>query len=330
MPVVSYQNKQYTLKEGEILLDALVEQGVSLSYACRQGACHTCLLQCLTGTIPEASQKGLKQTQREQNYFLACQCIPEADISVAEIDADKLFVESQVITKEMLSPSVCRLVLQRPPGYDYRAGQFLNLRKDEHLIRSYSFASVATLDEDIELHIKRIENGRVSGWIHDDLQPGDRVLIEEASGDCFYTRENEDKPMLLVGTGTGLAPLKGIVRDAIQQGHKESIILYHGVRTVDELYQHEVLKELATMHSNVLYNGCVSGEAQGLPADMLAGRAADIAFAEHNNLKGWRVYLCGSPPMVMRFKKLAFINGALMTDIFTDAFEMAAPVTPAA
>lgn len=325
MPVITYQNRQYTVEAGDVLLDALTNQGVALSYACRRGVCHTCMLQCMEGDLPEASQQGLKQTQREQNFFLACQCVPHTDLSVAEIDADKLFVETVVLAKEMLSPTVCRLRLQRPEGYEYRAGQFLNLRKDEHLIRSYSLASVPTLDDDLELHIKRIDDGRVSGWIHDELQPGDEVMIEEASGDCFYIKEAEDKPMLLVGTGTGLAPLIGIVRDALIQGHQGRIILYHGVRTADELYRHSQLNELAASHSNVEYTGCVSGASEDLPGELQAGRAADIAFTEHGDLKGWRIYLCGSPPMVMKFKKLAYLQGAAMTDIYTDAFELATP-----
>ena len=76
------------------------------------------------------------------------------------------------------------------------------------------------------------------------------------------------------------------------------------------------LRAMAERHANFTYRGCVSGE------DGPAGPAENVAFADHPDLAGWRVYLCGYPPMVETARKRAYLMGAALADIHADPFEL--------
>jgi len=128
------------------------------------------------------------------------------------------------------------------------------------------------------------------------------------------------QPMLLVATGTGLAPLLGIARDALQDGHSGEIHLYHGSRHPLGLYLRERLIELAAHHENFHYIGCLSGPER--VAGTAQGRAHEIAFGLHEHLCGWRVHLAGRPEMVRAAENLALRAGARPADIFADPFEL--------
>jgi NAD(P)H-flavin reductase len=126
--------------------------------------------------------------------------------------------------------------------------------------------------------------------------------------------------MLLVGNGTGLAPMLGIVRDALASGHTGTIRLYHGSQTKAGLYLGDILRGLEAEHGNFHYIPCISrdGETEGYRQ----GRADDAAFSDHTDLKDWRVFLCGYPPMVNSAKDRAQGAGARLEDIYADPYEL--------
>ncbi|WP_197722116.1 FAD-binding oxidoreductase [Sulfuriflexus mobilis] len=318
MPEIIYQGKAYPCQPDETVLDTLRRNGIEVPYSCCAGACHTCMLHCLKGEVSERSQKDLKPALKNLKYFLACQCVPEQDVEVALPDDEDVYVSARLVEKEQLSPTVWRFRLEAAVPIYYHAGQFLNLKNEAGWVRSYSLASLPNEDEFLELHVRRMPDGQMSHWLIDHFSVGMHIEIEGPNGHCLYTDGEPERPLIMVGTGTGLAPLVGILRDALHQGHRGPIHLYHGVRTHDELYLHESLLAMAQQHNNVYYHACVSGDepAEGLQA----GRAADIALGEHPDLKGWRVFLCGAPEMVQQTRKKAFLAGASMQDISADAF----------
>jgi NAD(P)H-flavin reductase len=213
---------------------------------------------------------------------------------------------------------VIRLRLARPDNYDYLPGQFLNLSNDAGVSRSYSLASVPGLDDFLELQIRIVPDGRVSGWVANDLQVGDVVTISQSAGECSYLPGREQQSLLLVGTGTGLAPLVGIAREAIRQGHCGPIHLYHGSSTAEGLYLVDELSEMDKANELFHYHPCVSrGDVSN---GVRAGRAADLALQDQGSLSGWRVFLCGREDMVKALQKKAFLAGASMQDIFADPF----------
>ena len=163
----------------------------------------------------------------------------------------------------------------------------------------------------------------MSGWIFDALSPGDRVEIAGPHGGCFYLPGREDQNLLLIGTGTGLSPLIGVVRDALHSGHRGEIHLFHGSRSADGLYLQDELHALSDTHFGFHYHPCVSGGPT--PAGHLSGRADKVAFERFPALAEWRLFLCGLPAMVHAARRTAYLDGASLADIYADAFELSAP-----
>lgn len=318
MPRVFFDKQAYATRPGETVLDCLTRHGVPAPHSCRSGLCHTCMMRAVEGTPAVESQRGLKDALVLQNYFLPCLCVPAGDMSVVLPDAETFRTDTVVTRIDKLNAEITRLCLARPEHYQYRAGQYLTLFNADGVGRSYSLASVPALDDDLELHIRRVPKGVVSGWVDKQLQVGATVAIGEALGNCFYVPGQPDQPLLLIGTGTGLAPLYGIARDALQQGHTGPIRLYHGSSMPDGLYRMQELQALADTHPGFDYRPCVS-RANATPWATQA-RADDRALAENPCLSGWRVYVCGNPDMVNHAKRRAFLAGASLSDICADPF----------
>jgi Na+-transporting NADH:ubiquinone oxidoreductase subunit NqrF len=215
---VHFGGRSYALLDGENILDGLLRQGVQLSYSCKAGVCGSCVMKATTGSLPAKSQAGLKDSWKARGYFLACSCVPEGDLELAAPGDDLRFGATiRALTK--LSDDVIQARLAPDTNIDFRAGQYVTILRQDGLARSYSIASLPEEGE-LELHIRKIPNGMMSGWFHDAARPGDRVTIIGPSGECFYVSGREDQPMLLAGTGTGLSPLYGIVRDSIARRHR--------------------------------------------------------------------------------------------------------------
>jgi NAD(P)H-flavin reductase len=269
---------------------------------------------------PALAQKGLKDTLRHQNYFLACKCYPETDMKVALAQYQGSNISARVAEKALMNREIMRLVLSFETDFNFIAGQFVNLERTDGLTRSYSIANTPNQGKKLEFHIRRLLNGQFSNWVHDELEIGNEITISDAKGSCHYLPGKSDQPLLLVGTGSGLAPLYGILTDALDNGHSGPIHLYHGSREPEGLYLVDEMKAIAESYGNFQYTACVSGNAND--DTFIKGRAHDVALTSTNDLKGWRVYLCGHPEMVNQTRKLAYLKGASLSDIYADAFHV--------
>lgn len=287
-------------------------------------------MRAVNQTPPSEAQKGLRESLRERNFFLSCQCKPGEDMEVAlPSDDDMPLFAAEVVGKKPLSDFMIQVQLSCNPPLPYKAGQFINLRRDG-LMRSYSLASSPNTDDILELHVQRVRNGLMSGWIHDEMAIGDALQIQGPFGDCVYTPGNPQQPLLLIGTGSGLAPLWGILKDAFHHGHSGPIHLFHGSRNHDGLYLTDELRALSKRHNNLSYTPCLSGESSTGDQTITASRANAVALATHPKLKDWKVYLCGNADMVKSTKKQAFLAGASLKDIHADPFEFSKVSTPLA
>lgn len=319
MSYIIYDNQHIELKKGQTVLSALLEHGYDIPNSCRAGVCQTCLMQALEGEVPATAQAGLKDTLKAQAYFLACSCEPQSPMRVVTPRADVLRCPARVIEHSLFSEDILRLRLRPEQAYEYRAGQYLTVWKSDTIGRSYSLASVAEVDDYLELHIRRIPDGVVSNWLHDDIKSGDTLQIQAATGNCFYIPGSAEQKILLAGTGTGLAPLIGIARDALRQSHKGDIHLIHGARRTEDLYMHQSLLNMAEQnpqfhyHASVLQADQITAPISKVPLDQ---QIMDVAAKPVD----WRIYLCGDVNMVNSMKKKIFLAGASMVNIYTDPF----------
>jgi len=325
LSTIQFDGHHIDVPASESVLDALLRSGFDVPYSCKSGVCQTCLMRAQSGSIPKAAQAGLKDNLVAQGYFMACACKPETDMLITLPDEAALFIPATIYSKQLLSKDILQLTLLPSTSMPYRAGQFINLHRHDGLSRSYSLVNLPQADQLLELHIKRMDNGTMSNWLFDQAEPGQPVDIQGPIGNCFYTMpENRQRNILLIGTGTGLAPLIGIVKDALANGHRGDIHLYHGSRNAEGLYKHAELCELEARHENLHYYPCCSREEIQSKAghEVLAGRANDIALGQHKKLNDWLVYLCGVAEMVNKTKKLAFLAGARIADIYADPFSL--------
>ena len=320
MATIEFDGRKYSLAEQESVLDALLRNGVKAAHSCKAGSCGSCMMRATHGDLPVKSQSGLKDSWKVQRYFLSCVCRPEADLGVTKVGADAQL--GAIITAlELLSPDVLRVRLRCDGDISFRAGQYVTIVQDCGLARSYSIANLPDEGE-LELHVRKIAAGKMSGWFHGEARVGDRVSVLGPSGECFYVPGSPEQPLLLAGTGTGLAPLYGILRDALRHGHRGPIHLFHGALHTGGLYLVDELRRLAGLHAHVEYTPAV---LNGERSDALeVGSIDQVVLKRFPKLSGWRGYVCGDPTLVQMLKKKLFLCGMASRDIYADAFLPAA------
>lgn len=322
MVKVVFEGTAFDIPKGKSLLDGLLDAGLEVPHGCKTGTCQSCLLKCNEGEIPTESQKGLRESQKLNRLFLACQCSPEQGMRVTLPLGDPLSVKAMVQSLRHLTPEIMEVCLKPERDLNYRAGQFIRLFNSNGNFRAYSLASVRRIDDSLTLHVREYPEGVLSSWVHHQLLVGDQVTISEPLGECFYIPGHTDQPILMIGTGSGLAPLYGILRDALDSGHQGPIHLFHGASTVEGIYLFDELNQLMAAYPNFHYQPCVSGQRGLHTSQILEKRASDIGLETHPNLRGWRVFLCGNPEMVRTTQMKAFLAGARLEEIHADPFDM--------
>jgi len=324
MTVLHYQSSEdevdqsIDLLPNESVLEAMLRSEVKLSYGCRSGVCQSCLMQSSSETIPPRAQQGLTPAQVEQGYFLACCCHPDEDFAAQPVGHSQRS-EAVVLDKKSLNDHVIRLRLSA--DIDYRSGQFVTLWNSHDIARSYSIASVDKHDDYLEFHIKHIEGGKFSAWAWQHLNIGDTLTLQGPLGKCFYTKS--DQPMLLSGIGTGLAPLYGIIRDALAQDHKGDIYLFVGANNSRDFYLVDRLFALEKQHKNVhikLVAKQLDTSSNTSPMNITEGDIYENISKTLPRLDGYKVFICGAESFVKKMKKQCFLSGASMRDISSDPF----------
>jgi CDP-4-dehydro-6-deoxyglucose reductase len=320
MASLAFNGRSLQVREGESVLECLLRHGERLSYSCKAGVCQSCLVRGLRGRIPERAQQGLKDSLREQGYLLACSCYLTEDLAISAAGEQER-IGAGISKLEMLSESVLRVCLRTEAPLEYRAGQFITMFREDGLARSYSLASLPE-ERELELHVRLLAGGNMSGWLRDHARPGTKVRLRGPSGSCFYTEGKREQPILLAGTGTGLAPLYGIARDALRRGHSGDIWLFHGAVTCSGLYLGEELHSWQQQYANFHYVPAVlRGEA---PEGGFAGPLDNAVLSAFPNLGHWRAFVCGDPGFVTSFRKKIFLAGVASKEIYADSFLPAA------
>lgn len=319
MSIIHFEQQPIPMKEHQTVLDALLENGHEIPNSCRAGACQACLMQATEGTPPDSAQKGLKDTLRADGFFLACQCQPDQEMTVT-LDPSRSRIQASIVSTELLAKDVLRVRVVAQAPMSYHSGQYVTLWRDQTTARSYSLASVPEIDGDsVELQVKRMPNGAMSEWLFEQASSGVTVELQGPMGNCFYLPGEADGALLLVATGTGLAPIYGIARDALAQGHSGPIHLIHGALDCEGLYLHEELSGISDAHDNFYYHASAlqgAEERDDISSTPLEALALSIAGGIDNP----RAYLCGAPELVNTLRKKLFLAGLGLSRIYADAF----------
>jgi len=316
MPSFLFEGAPVEYKDGESVLATLLRNHVAVENGCHAGACQRCLLRSKS-TPPTMAQAGLDDLLVEQGAFLACQAKSENLECIERLHPEvRRQFSATLREKRVVSGDVMILTLD-VSDWASKPGRFIHLSNELGVSRSYSVATPAWLPATtLQLHVRLVPGGLMSDSLK-SARLNDSFYVQGPYGKCFYRVESNHAPLLLIGTGTGLAPLYGIATDALLKGHLGPIHLFHGARSSEKLYFREELVALRSQFSNFHYHACVETEPR---FDELVGSPLSHALASHNELEGYKVYLCGHPQLVRVGQKKCYLAGASLADIATDAF----------
>lgn len=325
------------VEEGQTILDASLRAGFYLPHACCHGLCATCKIQVLDGEVEhgEASNFALMDYERDNGLTLACCATLQSDVTIetdieVEVDAQNLPMQDfagTVSRIENLSPTIkgIWIKLDDASGIRFQAGQYINLHlPGDTTSRAFSLANPPSASGEIELNIRRVPGGQVTGWIHDALQVGDQVQLSGPYG-RFFVRKSAALPHLFLAGGSGLSSPRSMILDLLGEGCTQPITLVYGARSQDELYYHEEFIALAQQHPNFTYVPALSSVAEGSDWNGFCGFVHDAAKAHFDNdFRGHKAYLCG-PPVMIDACITTLMQGRLFErDIYTEKFFSAA------
>lgn len=313
-------------REDQTVLDACLREGIWLPHACTHGTCGTCKAQVLEGDLDlgDASPYALLDSERDEGASLICVAKPKSDVTIeGEVDAEEGVevhpvrdYNGTVETLDDVAPNVRRLLIRLSEPLSFNPGQYVQLNLPGGQNRPYSIASTPVNGELIELHIKRTPDGvATDGWIFKDLGVGQHVTLSGPYG-RFSFRPARTQPILLLASGTGLAPMKSIVRHIAEEGSEHEVVLYHGVPTLDDLYEHRWLEEFAAEHDWFDYRPALSRqEHKGR-----IGRVPVLLAEDSPRASGKVAYICGSPEFVADTMKALMKARLFPRDIYREDF----------
>jgi len=317
MTTLTWSGRTLSLAPGQTVLDALEAAGTAPSASCRAGVCQSCLVRAVDGTVPARAQEGLTPGQKARGVFKACVCIPAEALQLVPADAEDAPLPGILVARERRGTTA--ILDLHVPGLTCLGGQFVNVIRADGLTRPYSVATRWT--DHIRLHVAILPDGRMSRWLA-DAPIGTPLQVRGPAGDCVYVDE-PDRPLVLAGLGTGLAPLLGILDDADQAGHHAPVHLYFGARTATDLYWADNLRERAARTPRLhLHLGALDAQEQ---PGIHSGPLEDAVLANKEGLARGRHYLCGAPAWVQSLQRRLFLGGASLQRIHADAFVTAPP-----
>ena len=323
----------FSVRQTESVLDAALRQGIILPYGCRNGTCGSCLGAVLSGTVyyPGDPPPALGEVPDTQGKALFCQARAASDlvIGVREVEAvqdiEVRTMPCRVSRLEHLAPDVIRIYLKVPAAQrlQFLAGQYINILLKGHAPRAFSIANAPHADEFIELHIRYVEGGYFTDQVFHMMHEKALLRFQGPLG-TFFLREDTDRPAILVGGGTGFAPLKAMLEHAFEIGLHQPLHLFWGVRARRDLYLDELPRHWAEKYRNFRYTPVLSEPG---PEDAWAGETGLVTNAvvnQYPDLAGYDIYASGPPVMVQGGHRLFLKHGLDESRFFSDAFEYAA------
>lgn len=322
--VIQPLNRVIQVEPGVNLLEALRAAQVPMSYSCLSGRCGTCLCRVVHGEVLDGGREQQRPLDGAGGAVLACQtyitepCTIEIPAPAEAVVHRARVVKASVAAIEPLAPDIRRLLLRPAKPLAYSPGQYVQIAFTPEHVRPYSMAGLAG-DALLEFHVRLLPEGRVSRYIGQQLRVGDVVKISGPLGAAYLRREHDD-PMLCVAGGTGLAPILSVLRGAVAAGMRNRAQLYVGLRSPRELYGQAWLEQLRREHPALTVHLVIASGAD--PGTQRAGLVTQAIARDHASLRGWRAYICGSPPMVETAMLLARGKGVAAEHMYAEAFYM--------
>ncbi len=325
------RDEKVTVEMGETILAAALRAGVPYPCGCRSGNCGACKSTLIAGEIEMSpySDYALSKPEREQGLILACRAVPWSDCEVAWLEPDDVAMhptrhldcEVTGIEDATHDIRIVRMVIRAGGPFDFSAGQYASVifapDRAGHLPpRDFSMANRPG-GETLEFHIRLMAGGAVTPYVAHSLKPGERVRVVGPYGNAFY-RPRHTGPILAIAGGSGLAPIKSTVEEALARGAEQPIRLYFGVRAERDLYLEDHFEALAAGHPNLKFVPVLS--EPDAPTQRRTGFLSEAIGKDFQDLDGFKAYLAGPPIMVETCTRVLKHLGLARQNCHADAF----------
>jgi CDP-4-dehydro-6-deoxyglucose reductase len=328
--------QRFAADPGEDLLSAALRAGLNLPHSCKGGHCASCRARILSGefTYPEPElPAGITPEEAAEHYALLCQACALTDVVVEtrEVrpapDIEVRSLPCRIDRMDRLADDVIAVFLRLPvvEHFAFRAGQYLDFILSSGRRRSFSIASAPDDGPMLELHVRRASTSGFTGQLFDTMRSGTLLRIEGPLGQ-FWFRNDSPRPALMIGGGTGYAPLRAMLRQLLAVGDRRPLTLYWGARAQGDLYEHDWLTELATRRPRFEYRPVLSAPS---PADRawagLTGLVHEAVIDDaRDGLGNYDVYASGPPAMVEAIRHtFTEQHGLPREQLFFDSFDYA-------
>ncbi len=299
--------RTFTVNPDEAMLAAGIRQGIGLPYGCKDGACGSCKCKKIEGTVIHGPHqaKALSEAEEANGYVLTCCGVAQSDVvlesrQVTEAGAFPIRkMPARVSALERLSHDVMLVRLQLPANdpFVYHAGQYVEFILRDGSRRSYSMANARHNGPGVDLHIRHMPGGKFTDHVFGVMKEKEIQRIEGPFG-SFYLREDSDKPMVLLASGTGFAPIKALIEHMQMQGITRAATLYWGGRRPEDLYLDAWVRQKMVEMPNLQYVPVISNATA---EDAWTGRTGFVhksVLEDLPDLSGYQVYACGAPIVV--------------------------------
>ena len=325
--------RSFSANADETLLAAAIRQGIGLPYGCKDGACGSCKCKKLEGTVTHGAHqlKALSAEEEASGFILTCCGVAHSDVVLEsrQVTDESAFpirkMPVRVTSLQRASHDVMVIRLQLPASdmMKYHAGQYVEFLLRDGDRRAYSMANAPhtqTETPGLELHIRHMPGGKFTDHVFGAMKEKEILRIEGPYG-SFFLREDSDKPLVLLASGTGFAPLKALIEHMQHKNITRPAVLYWGGRRPADLYMHDWMQAKVAEMPHLRYIPVIS---DALPEDHWTGRTGFVHQAvleDFSDLSGHQVYACGAPIVVESARDAySALAGLPAEEFFADAF----------
>lgn len=312
----------FEVEEGETVLQAAERSSVKLPHECTFGGCGTCRIKLESGAVRyDEFPMALTPEEAEQGFALACQARPAGDLCISVASSRQVFPDPRRICATIhrihrFRDDVVHLTLALPEALDYVPGQYMNVVLPDGETRSFSMAS-APAGNLIDFHVRRVPGGRYTDQWLGQAVAGAPVEIEAPLG-VFSYHEEDWRPIIMMATGTGIAPIRAILESLLDNEDCPPVTLYWGMRTEADLYLRDEIQSWASRLYEFNFVPVLS--RAGADWHGRRGYVQEAVLADHADLSEHAFYLCGAPEMIRQAKSLLAERGASLDHLYADSF----------
>lgn len=316
MPKVTFQHsgKSIEADEGEWMYDVAERAECGMPFACKAGACGTCAtpvldgIETLSGLTAREARTLTNMRLDTETYRLPClKDVGNGDIvwgtPVNASEAGQALDQHEAVVEAYrplnLTVAEVRFFVSSA-GFSYRPGQYMifTVPNLPHPIRrSYSISTPPSDTSHFEVCVRSVAGGAGSNFIH-RLRAGQRLKVEGPFGD-FVLDEQSDRDIVMIATGTGIAPIKSMLMHLLEKRSRRRVRLFFGLRHESDLFYTDLMRGLKAHYPGFEYRvalSCADRDVWSGPR----GRVTDL-IDQHLSARDaghTEAYICGGRPMI--------------------------------